>query len=273
MWLASWSFSSQSRFPTQISRSTRVFRNPLDPFESPQNGQKAVDSKQGSNLVSLSHQRTTPGTLGICCSTWYILQPPYPLRLHSVTSCWPKPNSTGLQAGRRPLSWWMEGGEVLPLMTWMDEEIKTSTGSIVPGESKGVAAQWGALIMLQKHKKGLGGGVGGVLGRLPLAFMKRKTASEQVRGGTVQACGPAAAARPPPLFFNFFFFFAHSLCIVAGSAPFTLMSVWKPRRSGHFAAEQSFSAQSSLKAETGFTAAFFGFRLPGKDHTPWFWRP
>lgn len=78
----------------------------------------------------------------------------------------------------------MDGGEAWPLMRWMDEEIKTSTGSIVPAHQKEWWPSGGFDHVAQTQKGGT---------RSTAPGLGEKTASAQVRGGTLQACRRAAS--------------------------------------------------------------------------------
>lgn len=85
----------------------------------------------------------------------------------------------------------------------MDEEIKTSTGSIVPEHQKEWRHGRGFDHVAQTQKGGK---------RSTAPGLHEKTASAQVRGGTVQACGRARAtlfshtdfalSQAPPLIFD-----------------------------------------------------------------------
>lgn len=73
----------------------------------------------------------------------------------------------------------------------MDEEIKTSTGSIVPEHQKEWRHGRGFDHVAQTQKGGK---------RSTAPGLHEKTASAQVRGGTVQACGRAASVHAQPSF-------------------------------------------------------------------------
>lgn len=73
----------------------------------------------------------------------------------------------------------------------MDEEIKTSTGSIVPEHQKKWRHDSGFDHVAQTQKGG---------NRSAAPGLHEKTASAQVRGGTVQASGRAPSVHTQPSF-------------------------------------------------------------------------